>query len=420
MQPFIFIFTALLLLANAPAGGAAPLYADVSASTLPLGVLGGNSMDVEMADLDQDGDLDIVIACEFCTNLLLINDGGGLFSDESSSRLPQPQPAHDSEDIALADFNRDGQMDILFVSEDDQINELYFGNKGSFTDETSRLNTNGISNAVLAVDVDHDRDLDIMIGNAGANVLLINNGSGNFSDESAIRLPANGEITQDLEAGDVDGDHKVDIIVGNENGNRLWLNSGSGVFVDATPGQLPLVTGEETREADLGDIDSDGDLDLVFANVHFAAGSTGRNRLLRNDGCGVFTDISAAALPVFNLNTVDADFLDVDGDADLDLLLSTAFDGTFQVFTNDGKGNFSDATTQVLPATANGNGVDIEAGDVNRDSAADLYLGIFGGTDKLLTGSVIVESLFQEGFEGAGTSCPTVTIAPSENAGTGL
>ncbi len=401
------LFTVLLpILICITSHAGQPLFEDVTDTTLPLAVLGGNSMDVEMADIDGDGDLDIFVACEFCINRLLINNGNGVFSDQSASRLPQPQPSHDSEDIAIADYNRDDQPDVLFVAEDDQINELYFNDNGMFSDETVRLGTTGTSNAVLAVDVEHDGDLDILIGNAGANVLLINNGSGEFGDESLARLPVNGEITQDLEAGDVDGDFDVDIVVGNENGNRLWLNNGSGVFSDMTATHLPLVAGEETREADLGDIDNDGDLDLVFANVHFAAGSTGRNRLLRNNGCGMFTDISAAALPVFNLNTVDADFLDVDGDGSLDLLLATAFDGTFQAFINDGTGIYSDATGDVLPATATGSGIDIEAGDVNADGAIDLYLGIFSGTDKLLSGTVIVETIYQNSFEGDSPDCP--------------
>lgn len=401
------VYMVMLVVSAAINGYGGTIYTDVSSTNLPLSALGGNSMDVEMVDVDFDGDLDVFIACEFCTNILLINDGNGVFSNGSAAGFTQPQPTHDTEDIAIADYDRDDDPDVLFVAEDDQINELYFNNgNGVYVDETSRLGVTGTSNAVLAVDVDHDNDLDIMIGNAGANVLLINDGNGIFSNQSAARLPINSEITQDLEAGDVDNDDDIDIIVGNENGNRLWLNNGSGVFNDATAGNFPLVAGEETREADLGDIDNDGDLDLILANVSFAAGSTGRNRLLRNNGCGEFTDISAASLPVFNINSVDADFLDVDGDNDLDLLFATAFDGTFQAMLNDGAGNYTEATAQVLPPSVTGSGIDIEASDINRDGAVDLYLGVFAGTDFLLLGSVIVETVLNNGFEGESISCP--------------
>ncbi|GAB4193086.1 MAG: hypothetical protein Tsb002_23310 [Wenzhouxiangellaceae bacterium] len=396
----------MLSLAAIPSGVRAgdPLFSDISTGALPLAALAANSMDVEMTDVDGDGDLDILVACEFCPNKLLINNGAAVFSDESSARLPQV--IHDSEDIAIADYDGDGDADVLFVSEDDQINELYFNNgSGVFSDQTQRLGVTGVSNAVIAVDIDRDDDADILIGNAGANVLLVNDGSGQFSDQSALALPFNNEITQDVEAGDIDGDGDPDIIVGNENGNRLWLNNGQGVFSDVTSSHLPLLTGEESREVDFGDIDGDGDLDLIIANVSFAAGSSSRNRLLRNNGCGVFTDISDQGLPAFNVNTVDADFLDVDNDGDLDLLTATAFDGTFQAFLNNGDGLYTEATSLVLPPTATGNGIDVEAADLDHDGRDELYLAVFGGSDQLLRNSVSVEVINRQNFEGETPVC---------------
>ncbi|MDH4071253.1 MAG: hypothetical protein OEV30_12630 [Ignavibacteria bacterium] len=108
-------------------------YRDVSATNLPVAALTGNSMDARPADLDGDGDLDLVVACEFCPNTILINDGSGFFTDESAARIAQP--SRDSEDIGIADFDLDGDTDIVFVSEDDQVNELYFNDGlGLFTD----------------------------------------------------------------------------------------------------------------------------------------------------------------------------------------------------------------------------------------------------------------------------------------------
>ena len=78
------------------------LYGDVSATHLPGGLLSGLSMDAGVADLDADGDLDIVIANEFRPNILLLNDGTGRFSD-GSSRLPGA--SRDSEDVGIADFD---------------------------------------------------------------------------------------------------------------------------------------------------------------------------------------------------------------------------------------------------------------------------------------------------------------------------
>ena len=74
-------------------------FEEVSRDYLPLSELRFNSMDIETADLDKDGDLDIVIAMEFRPNVLLLNDGTGKMIFSSPGRLPKKN--HDSEDIAL-------------------------------------------------------------------------------------------------------------------------------------------------------------------------------------------------------------------------------------------------------------------------------------------------------------------------------
>lgn len=362
------------------------VFTDVTLSHLPPSAFVGSSMDARPVDVDNDMDLDLVVAREFGTNVLLVNDGMGLFSDESALRFPLPQPAHDSEDVAFADFDLDEDVDLVFVSEDDAVNELYFNDgTGVFTDASDRLPVTGTSNALLAVNIDGDEDVDLLIGNAGQNVVLINDGDGFFSNETAERLPPDTRITQDLEVGDIDDDEDLDLLVANENGNRLLLNDGTGVFSDTTEARLPLpIAGEETREADFGDADGDGDLDIFFANVTFWPGSSNQNRLLLNDGNGFFTDVTAERLPPDSYHTVDGDFYDIDNDDDLDLLLANAFGGNYQVLLNDGDGYFTEATDELFLSPVTGNGIDVEVADFNGDLLADLYLTGYQGTDHLL------------------------------------
>ncbi|MFK7926121.1 MAG: FG-GAP repeat domain-containing protein [Bacteroidia bacterium] len=362
-------------------------FIDATRERLPAIDLLGNSMDVEPGDLDDDGDLDLVIASEFQPNILLFNDGKGHFTNASAERLPQV--AHDSEDIALADFDADGDLDIVFVSEDDQINEFYLNDgKGFFTDVSERLGVTGTTNAIIAADFDQDGDLDLAFGNAGQNYLLLNDGKGNFQDQTKKLLPAVLDQTQDLEAGDVDGDGDLDIIAGNEDQNRLYLNDGTGKFTDATEGRLTFWADEreETREADFGDIDGDGDLDLVFANVVFQVGTLAQNRLLLNDGKGYFTDVSEQALVQEEpFLSVDADFWDADEDGDLDLFICNSFGGPFQLFANDGTGQFVDISQESLPDLV-GSGIDAEYFDADGDGRGDLYLGNFRMVDFLWLG----------------------------------
>ncbi len=365
-------------------------YRDVTESHLPTGVLGDLSMDAKPADLDGDGDLDLVIANEFRPNILLINDGSGRFSD-GSDRIPAAE--HDSEDVGIADFDGDGDLDVVVVTEDDQTNEFYLNDGvGTFTDAGDRWPVSGTSNAVVVADITGDGAPDILVGNNGQNVALVNDGSGQFTDATADRLPQVDDVTQDLELGDADGDGDPDLIVGNEDDNRLLLNDGNGVFTDA-PDAIPLRDApEETREADFGDVDGDGDLDLLFANVQlFVDGADPQNRLLINDGSGQFTDETGARLPTDTLRALDGDFVDLDADGDLDHITANVRapgrdirSAPYQVLLNDGNGRFE--VGDLLPESAVGRGLDIEAADYTGDGVLDLYLASRGTVDRLLFG----------------------------------
>lgn len=359
----------------------------MTSDLLPVEALSGKSMDAEAGDIDGDGDIDLVVASEGFPNRLLLNDGTGKFEDFSSLI---PARNFDTEDIALADLTGDGVLDIVFVSEDNETNEYLIGIRGGgFEDRSSSFPVAGTSNAVIAADVDGDGDLDIVIGNNGQNALLINDGRGRLTDATDTNLPDIFDITQDIEAGDIDGDGDLDLIVGNEDRNRLLLNNGSGVFTDVTTARLTFNDAPEvTREADLGDVDGDGDLDIYFANTPWGPGADPRDRLLINDGTGVFVDQSELRLPSTGGVTVDADFIDIDGDGDLDIACARFLPGAVAILINDGKGRFADKTGYWIPPGQPGQGVDIQAGDFDRDGSIDLFICHWQtGPDQILIGN---------------------------------
>jgi hypothetical protein len=368
-----------------------PFY-DVSTTHLPGVFLSGQSKDARPVDIDGDGDLDLIIAHEYRPNILLVNDGTGRFSNESHVRIPQFN--RDSEDVAAGDFDQDGDMDIVIANEDNQVNELYFNNgEGIFTDRTPLLPVTGVSNAVIVSDINKDGAPDLLFGDTGQTKILINRGDGTFVNETEGRLPALTDITQDLELGDVDGDGDLDLLVANEGDNRLLINDGTGRFESEGRLRLPgREIGEETREADFGDVDGDGDLDIYFANVNFRRTGDSQNRLLINDGRGAFSDETARRLPPNMDYTMDADFVDIDGDGDLDvitagLVIRQGLAPTpYRVYLNDGTGVFLEATKEFFPKSAFGVGTDIEAADFNGDGQLDFYLADRAGPDHLLFG----------------------------------
>ena len=385
---YTFLIFGFALLGLAGDNGSV-LFEEVTSTNLPVSVVSGPGMDVESADLDNDGDIDIVIANEYQPNRILLNDGTGKFT---SAVGILPLKNLDSEEIAIADLNGDGYLDLVFATEDHRVHEMYLGDStGSFMTDISNRLPNSTANSVLTEDVNGDSIPDLLFGNAnpsdtpGQNLLLINDGDANFTDETSTRLPAELDVTQDVKMGDMNGDGHKDIVVGNEDGNKILINNGSGVFTNETSTRLPLSNGEETRKVTLADVDGDLDLDIYFSNVVFQVGQFRQDRLLINDGNGFFTDETFLRLPTVNDNTLDAIFLDMDYDGDLDFFTVHSFTGQqMRVFENDSTGHFVEVTNSILPPGITGQGLGMKADFYNDDNLIDIYMVNRGTLDRLI------------------------------------
>ena len=354
-----------------------------SATNLPGASLGGLCMDVDHGDVDGDGDVDLALAQEFSTNIVLLNDGTGVFSVSSGA---VSGGNGDNEDVRLRELDGNPGLDMLTVHEDDGVHTILANDgSGTFTDSGVVL-PQSIANATEVIDLDGNGRNDILLGNRGANIVLMQLPNGTFIDNT-INNPIGVSTTQDLLLLDIDGDTDMDLFVINEGPNRLFVNDGNGNFSDETATRLPGLDAE-SREADSADIDNDGDLDIVVGNVSFQLNQPLTNHLLLNDGSGNFSDATSSGLAAVNNNSdsFTIHFADVDNDGDPDILSpvnSLSSGGGVSVWMNDGTGIFSTAVQNTFSEPPGGSIFDIEFVDLNADGKSDLYFCYRTGTDEL-------------------------------------
>lgn len=359
--------------------------------------IGTSTTDVDLVDVDGDGDLDIykaqgTDAFEGRPDQLLINNGVGHFVDESATRLP-PENAN-SLKADFGDVDGDGDLDAIVANVGPE--QLLLNNgSGVFTDgSASRLPPplfilDDLSPDARFADVDGDGDLDILVSNeipfpgpflGAQDRLWINDGTGRFSDQTATRLPATIDQTAAMLPGDIDGDGDLDIVVLNRGPERVLVNSGAGFFTDETADRFP-VTADSTRGGGLADLDRDGDLDLVTGN------SRGEPAVIFfNDGRGVFVAGDFGMSPLPDETIAGLELVDLDLDGDLDVYLPNAgalvtghgfLGGPDRYFRNNGVGHFVERTPSHFdppddPTT------DAAFGDIDGDGDLDLVVGNSG------------------------------------------
>lgn len=189
--------------------------------------------------------------------------------------------------------------------------------------------------------------------------------------------------------GDVDGDGSVDLYVGtfNKNGDRpnlLFRNVNGKFKLDA---QQSLKISTRATGVIFADLDNDGDLDLYIGSMPQPKNNIVGNTLFRNEGKGVFTDISKdnAACPA-SFGGRSATVLDYNGDGLLDILAGEdpipGYNGSktksSRLFRNKGNLQFEDITAAAgIPDAIPGYGV--AAADVNNDTWPDFFLAANGG-----------------------------------------
>ena len=250
---------------------------------------------------------------------------------------------------AVGDFNGDGLDDIFLVaSRPGQRNALY-ENTGrmTFRDVTrgsGLADLNDESNVctfALWFDFDGDARQDLFVGRFGRSLLFRNNGDGTFTDATAtsgVGLAHRNVLA--AVAFDYDGDADLDLLV-------------AGFFAD---------------DADLFDLKST----RILPNDGHRADNGGTKALYRNDGGGLFTDVTAAAGIRDTGFTTALGHADYDDDGRQDFYVANDF-GPDRLYRNRGDGAFEDVTWQALGLDRK-KGMNVDFGDVDNDGHLDIYV----------------------------------------------
>ena len=334
----------------------------------------GNIQAVYAADLDGDGDQDALLAATISFTeagdiFWAENDGSGNFIDFDENNIIT-RTANGAQDVYAADLDGDGDLDVLSASADDAKIAWYENDgQGNFGRQQGIDNQAFNASSVYAADLDNDGDVDVI--SAAARVDRVawyeNDGNGNFSGRQVITTQADG--VQDVYVTDLNGDGDPDVLSASANDDKVaWYeNDGAGNFGQP---QVITVQADGAQAVYVADLDNDSDSDVLSASAN-----DGKVAWYENNGQGNF----GAQQIIDNTTSAQAVYAaDLDGDGDVEVLAATAGDTTvvgedeIVWYKNNGSATFGSSQVsddQLTYAQA------IHATDLDGDNDADVLAG---------------------------------------------
>ncbi len=279
----------------------------------------GGSHGACFADLDNDGDYDLFNGTTWdhaeypAVNNIYRNDGKGVFVDVTASSGVPLDRRWPTRGVLTLDMDADGDLDLFCVTNyqgsrdpPGELNEAYLNEDDLHFRpvHSGALLTAPCGQGATDTDFDGDGDIDILAANRTGDVnILRNDGRGSFSRVTPASIGIHHRAADGVTVGDVDNDGDLDLLLAGNDEAHLYLNEGKGTFRP-----VRSFTDTDGYMGGFADLDHDGDLDLVFA---------GDDKVYLGDGHGRFVD--GPKVPVSGIDDPRGiAFADTDGDGDLD------------------------------------------------------------------------------------------------------
>jgi hypothetical protein len=341
--------------------------------TIPVGK---EPASVAVADLNHDGKPDIVVANMAGESMtVLLGDGKGHFLPASGSPFPV---GHLPNDIAIGDFNGDGNPDLLIPNTQTPYLTVLLG------DGTGRFQAAPHSpfateshphpHGVALADFNGDGKLDAVTDSWGRNQinLLLGDGRGNLITPGQF-FDVGKRPYQRLRSADFNKDGKPDIVTTNLDGNSvtILLGDGTGGFHEAAGSPFP--TGAAPWSVAIDDINQDGNLDLV--TIPYAPEVKDPKQIgvaiLLGDGKGGFAPMRGALLPLVGCRGPDRVATgDINGDGFRDIVVSCAQSNSLMLFFGSKNGTFQASSRNVKDLGWSG----LAVADLNSDRKDDIVV----------------------------------------------
>ncbi len=322
-------------------------------------------------DLNGDGRPDLAIARAGQKVSVMLNQGG-TFGNYVEYNVLSPIGTDAYQAIALADVDRDGDLDAVYAStgtsyqSDGAIALLRNQGNGTFSATEPLIGATGVAVAIKDITGDTWPDIVTTTMESHGWNMFTGNGSGGFL--SQVRRPA-GESPLGTAIVDVDRDGDLDVLT--------LDNYSMAVTVHYNPGngQFPTIPTFPIQGIslfmDAADIDSDGDLDIVTSG---GTTSGAQGSILRNQGNGVFNDEVVYGVTG---GVAFTKLRDLNGDGHPDILFAHASPSyNFYVAMNNGNGTFGTPLPYAVPSCGSG---DIDAFDIDNDGDLDVCFVEGGG-----------------------------------------